>query len=524
MDRKIGPSSRPRRNLRRPLGTSAFFHRRGLAVLAFLVAAFGAFLGTNEASAQPQVVQPGTPLSLGQFCTAIYGSSSGSPQCFDPAQGQTLFYSQCSTAGGSLYLGSTPYNPSTSPTTDPLVLLAGGSGLRCLFLNTNPPPTQSIYDLRATLSKALEDAARDSAEAAGAAPVEAADVANRDFLSAVYAIRHRWSESDITGLSQFAALDPRLPTTFAAAMGSSVPMAAPQPVGSIFKMGVFTRVFGEVGYRDGPGTLPALAALAPAVDPTLLPGNLFGDQRRRQSTFGVQLGLEAGVRRITSGDDGLIVGALGGYLQSHVTLRGLPTVIDLHGPTAGVFGTYFRGPFFTDLLFRADLLRMDYNDSFTAQGIEARNYNVVFNTGVKLNLGNSGFYVEPATGFEYIRTTFGAPIIGPDYFFSLRDGDTIKARVGARFGTTFTLNDVRIEPSVLVNGWDTVRQDNSTLFTSQILGSTLLQDRRDGLYAEVSPSVNFVTGDGWSGYTKAEFRLGDNLHSYGGGIGIRYTW
>ena len=169
----------------------------------------------------------------------------------------------------------------------------------------------------------------------------------------------------------------------------------------------------------------------------------------------------------------------------------------------------------------ADLLSLDFNDGATAARVGAQNYNVVFNMGFKIG---TTYYVEPVTGVEFTRSNFGRPILGPGYQVDLNDGENLRARVGARFGTVFTLRDVRFEPSVLVNLYGTFYNSNSTLFTSNATGTLFLPDRKDDLFVEISPSINFLTQGGWSGFTRAEFRVGENLHSYGGRIGIRYSF
>lgn len=409
--------------------------------------------------------------------------------------------------------GVTYYSPTVPYTTNPYV-----STVPVTELSTLNPPGAACGLIA------------DSAAAAATMAPAAADAMNRGFDAHATEYRIQIQAAQAAGLpafTQFAPLGTEVPTVFTAdrsARTGYVPMAAPQPMRQTIKPSLWIRTFGEVMYRDGPGNIPGFVGPALGLGGGIGAGGFLADQERRLSTFGFQGGVDLTLSGIASNKDGVVIGALGGYLQSHLTMRNSATAIDLRGPVAGVFGSYLNGPYFADLMFRGDILRMDYNDTFTAQSIDVRNYNVIFNTGFKVNLGGSNAYIEPVTGFEYTRTTYSGPILGPGYFFQLQDGDTFRARVGARFGTSFTMNNVRIEPSVLVNGWNAVKQDNNTLFTSAATGSLFLSDRRDNLYAEVSPSINFMTQAGWSGFTRAEFRFGDHFTSYGGRIGIRYTW
>lgn len=321
--------------------------------------------------------------------------------------------------------------------------------------------------------------------------------------------------------TQFTTLDgTEVPTVFTADKSSRtgyVPMAAPQPVFQSAKTAVFARVFGDVLYREGANNIPTLGAVANAAG---LP--VAGQNETRTRSFGFQAGIDRTISGLTSSDDGLLIGVLGGYLQSKLNVKNAPTTVDTSGGSVGVFGSYLRGPFFVDLSLRADLLSLDYNDGMTAATIGARNYNAVFSMGYKIG---TTYYVEPVTGFEYTRSTFERPIAGPGYVVNLNDGENLRARVGARFGTVFVMNNLRIEPSVLVNLWGTIRNTNSTFFTSAATGDLILPDRKDRPYVEISPSVNFIAlQTGVSAFARAEIRTGENLTSYGGRLGVRYQW
>lgn len=456
------------------------------------------------------VTQPSTPVSVLGYSSSFL--TPGGQLFVDIGGGQFAVFNpgQFTT---STSMGSTIYVPTVPYTTNPYV-----SSLPVYEQSTLNPPSSGCALVAS------------GAAAAATVASAAADVMNRGFDAHATEYRIQIQAAQEAGLpafTQFAPLGSEVPTVFTAdlsARSGYVPMAAPQPMRQTIKPSLWVRTFGEVMYRDGPGNIPGFVGPALGLGGGIGAGGFLAEQERRLSTFGFQGGMDLTLSGITSNKDGLVIGALGGYLQSHLTLSNSATTVDLRGPVAGVFGSYLNGPYFADLMFRGDILRMDYNDTFTAQSIDVRNYNVVFNTGFKINLGGSNAYIEPVTGFEYVHTTYSGPILGPGYFFQLQDGDTFRARVGARFGTSFTINNVRIEPSVLVNGWNAVKQDNNTLFTSAATGSLFLQDTRDRLYAEVSPSINFLAQGGWSGFTRAEFRFGEHFTSYGGRVGIRYTW
>src|SRR4029077_20478425 len=125
----------------------------------------------------------------------------------------------------------------------------------------------------------------------------------------------------------------------------------------------------------------------------------------RQRTGGLLAGADVVMSGLTSTNDGAIVGLLLGGIDSKVNLHASPTRQDFSGPTAGIYGTYFNGGWFTDLLLKVDSLGLDIKGPNLNQSNNLTNYNVVANAGYKFDF-QSRSYIEPTAGLEYVNTRF----------------------------------------------------------------------------------------------------------------------
>ena len=69
-------------------------------------------------------------------------------------------------------------------------------------------------------------------------------------------------------------------------------------------------------------------------------------------------GADVVIGNLTSAQDGLILGAFGGSIDLVVNLNTAATRLKFSGGTVGGYGTYFNGPWFADLIVKADILSL----------------------------------------------------------------------------------------------------------------------------------------------------------------------
>jgi outer membrane autotransporter protein len=242
----------------------------------------------------------------------------------------------------------------------------------------------------------------------------------------------------------------------------------------------------------------------------------------RQGTGGVMAGIDAVWSGLTTANDGLILGLLGGYTNSRVELRDSPASQVFSGGSVGAYGTYLSGNWFFDALFKVDLLSLDIDIPGITQSTNLTNYNAAANIGYKFDFPNH-FYFEPTAGLEYVNTNFDQATALTATTVALNDGWALRARAGARFGTEWVTNNVRIEPSLLALAYGIPEASNTALFTNGF-GVSLPSDV-GRLRGELQGTVNFFDlQTGWSGFARVDTRFGDGLLSVGGKAGVRYQW
>lgn len=287
----------------------------------------------------------------------------------------------------------------------------------------------------------------------------------------------------------------------------------------------------------------ALKAPPPAVGPTVRPavwvkgwgdyvdqnattainfgGQIFPqDLSFRQRSGGALAGADALIKNVTSADDALLLGGLLGYTNSHVDLKASPASQAYDGGSLGVYATYLKGNWFTDLMFKTDLLNVSINGGGINQKDDVINYDLSTNIGYKFDL-TSKSYIEPTAGIEYVSSKFSGTTAFSATTIALNDGDATRGRIGARVGTEFLVNGVRIEPSLLGYVYSIFSQTgNSLVFGST--GITLPSDAGK-VRGEIQAAVNFFNlSNGVSGFVRADTRFGDNLTAGGVRIGLRY--
>lgn len=306
------------------------------------------------------------------------------------------------------------------------------------------------------------------------------------------------------GLNQYAALvskDPIAPKL--------VQPVEPPP--SNVRPAVWARAYGDLERRTGSTSFS-------------FAGTSFSrDLGYTQSGGGLLGGADLVISRLTSAEDGLIIGVMGGYTTAAVRLNQAAGRQDYEGGTVGVYGSYLNGPWFWDHLFKVDLLGLDIRAPGLLQRTGLQNYAYTTNVGYRIPLENA-VYVEPTAGLEYVATTFDRQAALTPTSVPLRDGDALRGRIGARVGSEFVQGDIRVEPSVTGFLYSVLTESGTSGAVNGITGATGLREQGK-LRGEVQASVNFFNlKTGLSGFVRADYRIGGDLVGGGGRVGVRYQW
>jgi outer membrane autotransporter protein len=288
----------------------------------------------------------------------------------------------------------------------------------------------------------------------------------------------------------------------------AVSMARPAPVTRNVSGAIWIRPFGDYDRRD------------------------FGLTSVRQSQAGFLAGVDATIENVTSPNDGLLIGAFGGFVSTRTQTRGVFGDADLTGGIVGVLGSYFNGGFFIDAQLKGEFLELDEAATpfipganpafFTGRSVDVRNFNVSGAVGYKFELGN-GYYIEPSVAVDHVTTSFDGNSGGLGLVVTLPDADATRGRIGARFGTVFTSGNVRVEPSITANVWHVFDASNPGFLVNNLAG-TVLTGSEEITYGEIGLGANFLTTGGLSGFARAEVRFGEDVFGVGGRLGLRYRF
>ncbi len=327
---------------------------------------------------------------------------------------------------------------------------------------------------------------------------------------------------------------------------------APIPVEPPIRFGTWTQVIGDYEHRDA-----SSPAFVTADTGALAPLNI--SVQSKTGTVGFQAGGDLTARGVLFPDDGIIVGAMAGFVSSKLTLNtssqsGNFALVNngsgemnahIYGPVAGLYASYFDGGFSTDLLLKVDAfdLNQTFNDNlaFTSGGVladgtflPAFNFLASGSGSVTLLAAtvfadlnyrfviNPHFWVEPTVGAQYTNTSYG----GGAAELGLEDGNLVMVQGGARLGTDFYLGD-GTHTIVTLTGlaYDDVLVSGGFIPGAGFLGNNILARSDQGqVRGRGQLSFNFEFGQGLSGFILGDVRGGQGLFGAGGKAGIRYQW
>jgi len=232
-----------------------------------------------------------------------------------------------------------------------------------------------------------------------------------------------------------------------------------------------------------------------------------GDLDHFAETYGAQGGVDATWQSLSAGDDALVVGLVASWMTSRVTYDGSPVSLQLKGPGVGLYGTYLRGNFSTDLAAKTDFLTMDeaFSGLSPNASISATNFGVTGNAQYKIMTGTASF-VEPTGGFSFTRTDFGGGAAALD----LKDASTLRLQAGLRFGTSTKIVDTAVEPTLRVLAYDNVVAEGSSI-AADTPGAAIVPTDQGKVRGEIDPAVNFDFENGYSSNISGQVVFGEDL-------------
>jgi hypothetical protein len=280
--------------------------------------------------------------------------------------------------------------------------------------------------------------------------------------------------------------------------------------------GIWVQAFGNYENRSGTATTSFLQRTQ-TVD--------LGSTVR---SWGVVGGADLTMRNVAAVNDAVMFGVLGGYMTSDVSFSGSQTTATMEGPSVGVYATYVRGGFSTDLTFKVDFLNLSQTfadftgDSLAVTGsnsVGLKNYSIADNLNYKIMLAGASF-VEPTAGINYTRSVFGdgAAALG------LQDGSITRLQGGARVGTVYMLDRVTVEPSLTMLAYSNVQIDGGVAVQNGFGGPSVAPNDEGKVRGDLIGWSNVDFRNGFFGFAGGEYRFGQDLRAWAGRLGVRYVW
>lgn len=240
----------------------------------------------------------------------------------------------------------------------------------------------------------------------------------------------------------------------------------------------------------------------------------------KQDYYGFQSGYEFGAGAAEG--EGVVFGATGGYLSSHMAFSGTADRIRYEDVNIGVYAGYVSGGFYANALAKYDFLTADVRNVTAgyATDLDGDTYGVRFETGYRWQT-SGGFFAEPVVSIEYIRTdlddinALGATVSFDDY-------DGLRGQAGLRLGGETALGGGGGALTYYLGGRvvHEFEGEGRIIFTS---GSSTIGVTNEPLdtYGRFEIGLNILSAAGVSGFLEANADINDDYRGFGGRAGIR---
>ena len=242
-----------------------------------------------------------------------------------------------------------------------------------------------------------------------------------------------------------------------------------------------------------------------------------------QNLWGIEGGADFVLMRTISGYGALFAGVLGGYVNSQMDFDATNDQAEFKGGTVGGYLTYLAGGWYNDVLFKADLLNVDYTTTFQSSKVspDSNSFGIRYDTGYRFNLGQ-GFFVDPQGTIAWVNTDmdnfklFNTPV-------NFSNGDSVRGSLGGRVGYSWLWGASVVEPFFDGKVWQEFEGDNKVALTSG--GHKLtFKDQVDQTWGELGGGVNVFTGANSSIFVKADALVGGSLDGFNVRGGGRLAW
>jgi hypothetical protein len=458
---------------------------RALGLAAVTLGGLASPLALTTASAQS--VAGGTlsctgPAGAAQTCTVNGGSFNGLTVSYNPATSAASgTYQTCTVTIPNI-------NNFTSYTASPGCSAAQVSAFASLSANL---PGSSTFLNTAALGHVAQDASQVSIGVVRSVITGIRDTIQQRGAGRSAALRYSWdpnADDDATlGYGTKSTGISRAPVFKA--------MPKPQPMRTV-TYALWGQGFGDVEWRN--------ANIGPI------------DLGRTTSTVGGIGGADVTITSIFSAADAFVFGVLGGYTSARVRNNDGSSAT-INGPGVGLYSIYVNGGFSSDVTFKADFFDLNRTAAFVPDlGLHLDNYTTALNLNYKFDVGT--WWIEPTVGASYTATVWD----GASRALGFEDGRTWRVQGGARVGTSYDWNGVKVEPTFTGLAYSDVEVRGGTV--AQAAGALVIPTDEGKVFGQGIAKLNFIWTDNFSSYVEGEVRGREGVLGAAGRAGLRYAF
>jgi outer membrane autotransporter protein len=221
-------------------------------------------------------------------------------------------------------------------------------------------------------------------------------------------------------------------------------------------------------------------------------------------------------------------------------------------PFVGIYAALTGGGgFYADMQARWDFYQMNISEPTNGvfqQKFHGTGTSIAANAGYNVRLANN-FFVEPSIGVVHSRTQLdnlalnsfalggGVGAIRIPGTLAFNDIESTLGRAGVRVGTSFAAGGLTLSPYGVASVFHEFAGNTSSTYTSLCVVSgacavtpgpeftQAFSTTRVGTFGQYSLGIaGQVTNTGWLGYTRVDFRKGENIEGVSMNGGLRYQF
>lgn len=243
----------------------------------------------------------------------------------------------------------------------------------------------------------------------------------------------------------------------------------------------------------------------------------FYDTSYTQTTDGLTIGLDTAAG---APDQGVwVFGVMGGYSRSHMLFQSDRNKADNTAWSFGGYASYMHDGFFTDLLVKDDVTRLNVPYATGIGRIKGNSFGGKVTVGQHLDT-RSPVDVTPEASIAYVSSTLD-DIVDPSATFAFDRAKSLRANLGVRLSNDWASGTSVFQPFAVFAINKEMAGANTVVVTSG--GALTIKDKPIRTFASSSMGVNIFGQGRISGFAKADSFFGSRSAGWALQAGLKFA-